>query len=84
LSLDHRGEHDVEPQQELSRRHVVHAASRTLAAASLSSSAAKGNAPMADTDLTNPVTRCPKLERFGGMTPLGRPGQPVELASIYV
>lgn len=39
---------------------------------------------MADTDLTNPVTRCPKLERFGGMTPLGRPGQPVELASIYV
>ncbi|MEY9883293.1 NAD(P)-dependent dehydrogenase (short-subunit alcohol dehydrogenase family) [Bradyrhizobium sp. USDA 328] len=39
---------------------------------------------MADTDLTNPVTRCPKLERFGGMTPLGRRGQPVELASIYV
>jgi len=25
-----------------------------------------------------------KLERFGGRTPLGRPGQPVELASIYV
>lgn len=25
-----------------------------------------------------------KLERFGGMTPLGRPGQPAELASIYV
>lgn len=25
-----------------------------------------------------------KLEKFGGMTPLGRPGQPVELASIYV
>jgi NAD(P)-dependent dehydrogenase (short-subunit alcohol dehydrogenase family) len=25
-----------------------------------------------------------KLERFGGQTPLGRPGQPVELASIYV
>jgi NAD(P)-dependent dehydrogenase (short-subunit alcohol dehydrogenase family) len=25
-----------------------------------------------------------KLETFGGMTPLGRPGQPVELASIYV
>jgi len=25
-----------------------------------------------------------KLENFGGMTPLGRPGQPVELASIYV
>ncbi|MGE4045852.1 MAG: SDR family oxidoreductase [Acetobacteraceae bacterium] len=25
-----------------------------------------------------------KLEKFGGGTPLGRPGQPVELASIYV
>jgi len=25
-----------------------------------------------------------KLEKFGGMTPLGRPGQPVELAGIYV
>lgn len=25
-----------------------------------------------------------KLEKFGGMTPMGRPGQPVELASIYV
>jgi len=25
-----------------------------------------------------------KLEKFGGMTPFGRPGQPVELASIYV
>jgi NAD(P)-dependent dehydrogenase (short-subunit alcohol dehydrogenase family) len=25
-----------------------------------------------------------KLEAFGGTTPLGRPGQPVELASIYV
>lgn len=25
-----------------------------------------------------------KLEEFGGKTPLGRPGQPVELASIYV
>ena len=25
-----------------------------------------------------------KLEKFGGNTPLGRPGQPVELASIYV
>ena len=25
-----------------------------------------------------------KLERFGGMTPLGRPGQPVELCGIYV
>jgi NAD(P)-dependent dehydrogenase (short-subunit alcohol dehydrogenase family) len=25
-----------------------------------------------------------KLEQFGGHTPLGRPGQPAELASIYV
>jgi NAD(P)-dependent dehydrogenase (short-subunit alcohol dehydrogenase family) len=25
-----------------------------------------------------------KLKTFGGQTPLGRPGQPVELASIYV
>ena len=25
-----------------------------------------------------------KLEKFGGMTPFGRPGQPAELASIYV
>jgi NAD(P)-dependent dehydrogenase (short-subunit alcohol dehydrogenase family) len=25
-----------------------------------------------------------KLEKFGGMTPLGRPGQPAELASLYV
>ena len=25
-----------------------------------------------------------KLEKFGGSTPLGRPGQPAELASIYV
>jgi len=25
-----------------------------------------------------------KLQQFGGDTPLGRPGQPVELASIYV
>ncbi|RYD50915.1 MAG: SDR family oxidoreductase, partial [Verrucomicrobiaceae bacterium] len=25
-----------------------------------------------------------KLEKFGGDTPLGRPGQPAELASIYV
>lgn len=25
-----------------------------------------------------------KLTKFGGMTPLGRPGQPAELASIYV
>ena len=26
----------------------------------------------------------PKLEHFGGKTPLGRPGQPAELGSIYV
>ena len=25
-----------------------------------------------------------KLQKFGGQTPLGRPGQPAELASIYV
>jgi NAD(P)-dependent dehydrogenase (short-subunit alcohol dehydrogenase family) len=25
-----------------------------------------------------------KLVKFGGQTPLGRPGQPAELASIYV
>ncbi len=25
-----------------------------------------------------------KLKQFGGHTPMGRPGQPVELASIYV
>ncbi len=25
-----------------------------------------------------------KLKEFGGQTPMGRPGQPVELASIYV
>jgi len=25
-----------------------------------------------------------KLEKFGSTTPLGRPGQPAELASIYV
>jgi NAD(P)-dependent dehydrogenase (short-subunit alcohol dehydrogenase family) len=25
-----------------------------------------------------------KLKKFGGQTPLGRPGQPAELASIYV
>ena len=25
-----------------------------------------------------------KLEKFGGVTPMGRPGQPAELASIYV
>lgn len=25
-----------------------------------------------------------KLEKFGGMTPFGRPGQPAELASVFV
>ena len=25
-----------------------------------------------------------KLEKFGGQTPMGRPGQPAELAPIYV
>jgi NAD(P)-dependent dehydrogenase (short-subunit alcohol dehydrogenase family) len=25
-----------------------------------------------------------KLEKFGGQSPMGRPGQPAELASIYV
>ncbi|MFD2146061.1 SDR family oxidoreductase [Mucilaginibacter antarcticus] len=25
-----------------------------------------------------------KLKQFGAQTPMGRPGQPVELASIYV
>ena len=25
-----------------------------------------------------------KLKKFGGQTPVGRPGQPAELASIYV
>jgi NAD(P)-dependent dehydrogenase (short-subunit alcohol dehydrogenase family) len=29
-------------------------------------------------------TSMEKLEKFGGHTPLGRPGQPAELASIYV
>ena len=28
--------------------------------------------------------RMEKLEKFGGQTPLGRPGQPAELGSIYV
>ncbi|RXT41131.1 NAD(P)-dependent oxidoreductase [Bradyrhizobium betae] len=44
----------------VSRRHVVHAASATLAAASLASSTAKGNPDMADQDLIDPVTRYPK------------------------
>jgi NAD(P)-dependent dehydrogenase (short-subunit alcohol dehydrogenase family) len=25
-----------------------------------------------------------KLEKFGGDTPLGRPGQPAEIATVYV
>jgi NAD(P)-dependent dehydrogenase (short-subunit alcohol dehydrogenase family) len=25
-----------------------------------------------------------KLQQFGGQSPMGRPGQPAELASIYV
>jgi NAD(P)-dependent dehydrogenase (short-subunit alcohol dehydrogenase family) len=29
-------------------------------------------------------TSMEKLEKFGGHTPFGRPGQPAELASIYV
>ncbi|WP_276007213.1 SDR family oxidoreductase [Bradyrhizobium sp. 139] len=44
----------------VSRRHVVHAASATLAAASLASSSAKGDTEMAEHDLINPVTRYPK------------------------
>lgn len=32
--------------------------------------------------LRNPVTMYPR--RFGSQTPLGRPGQPVELAPVYV
>ena len=43
----------------LSRRHIVQAASATLAAASLASSTAKGNT-MAEQDLIDPVTRYPK------------------------
>lgn len=44
----------------ISRRHVVHAASATLAAASLASSTAKGNTEMAEQDLVDPVNRYPK------------------------
>jgi NAD(P)-dependent dehydrogenase (short-subunit alcohol dehydrogenase family) len=43
----------------VSRRHIVQAASATLATASLATSTAKGNA-MAEQDLINPVTRYPK------------------------
>ncbi|MDH6259587.1 SDR family oxidoreductase [Bradyrhizobium sp. BR13661] len=43
----------------VSRRHVVQAASATLAAASLAASTAKGNT-MAEQDLIDPVTRYPK------------------------
>jgi len=44
----------------LSRRHVVRGASATLAAASLASSAAKGETQMAEQDLIDPVNRYPK------------------------
>jgi NAD(P)-dependent dehydrogenase (short-subunit alcohol dehydrogenase family) len=44
----------------VSRRHIVHAASATLVAASLASSTAKGNPDMAEQDLIDPVTRYPK------------------------
>jgi len=44
----------------ISRRHIVRAASATLAAASLATSTAKGNTDMAERDLINPVTRYPK------------------------
>jgi NAD(P)-dependent dehydrogenase (short-subunit alcohol dehydrogenase family) len=44
----------------VSRRHVVRAASATLAAASLASAAAQGNTDMAEQDLIDPVTRYPK------------------------
>src|SRR4051794_20315810 len=44
----------------LSRRQIVHAASATLAAASLASSTAQGNTAMAGQDLIDPVTRYPK------------------------
>ncbi|KRQ05586.1 dehydrogenase [Bradyrhizobium manausense] len=44
----------------VSRRHVVRAASATLAAASLASSTAQGNADMAEQHLIDPVTRYPK------------------------
>ena len=44
----------------VSRRHVVQAASDTLAAASLASSTAKGNTEMAAQDLIDPLTRYPK------------------------
>jgi NAD(P)-dependent dehydrogenase (short-subunit alcohol dehydrogenase family) len=44
----------------ISRRHVVHPASATLATASLASSTAKGNTDMAAQDLIDPVTRYPK------------------------
>src|SRR3954454_3553621 len=44
----------------VSRRHVVQAASATLAAASLASSTAKGDASMAEQKLVDPVNRYPK------------------------
>ena len=48
------------PKASVSRRHVVHAASATLAAASLSSSPVKGTTRMAEQDLIDPTTRYPK------------------------
>ncbi|MDA9427061.1 dehydrogenase [Bradyrhizobium sp. CCBAU 53380] len=44
----------------ISRRHIVRAASATLAAASLASSTVKGNTDMAEQNLVDPVTRYPK------------------------
>ena len=44
----------------ITRRHVVHAASATLAAASLASSTAKGSTDMAEQGLIDPLTRYPK------------------------
>ncbi|MDA9463450.1 dehydrogenase [Bradyrhizobium sp. CCBAU 53415] len=44
----------------ISRRHIVRAASATLAAASLATSTPKGNTDMAEQNLVDPVTRYPK------------------------
>ncbi len=49
----------VQDKTSVSRRHIVQAASVTLATTSLATSTAKGNA-MAEHDLINPVTRYPK------------------------
>jgi hypothetical protein len=56
----------------VSRRHIVQAASATLATASLATSTAKGNA-MAEQDLINPVTRYPKPPFKKQSQPLARP-----------